>query len=57
MPNRVVHFEIEATDKERANKFYADAFGWKMDQMGEEYGGYVVAITGDPNEPGGINGG
>lgn len=57
MANRVVHFEIEAKDKERAKKFYTSAFGWKMDQMDEKYGGYVVVNTGDPKEPGGINGG
>lgn len=57
MSNRVVHFEIEAKDKERAKKFYTETFGWKMDQMGEDLGNYVVVITGDPKEPGGINGG
>jgi predicted enzyme related to lactoylglutathione lyase len=57
MANRIVHFEIEAVDKERAKKFYSDAFGWKMDQVSEEFGGYVTVITGDPKEPNGINGG
>jgi len=57
MPNRIVHFEIEATDRERAKSFYAQAFGWQMDQMGEDMGQYVVVNTGDPKEPGGINGG
>ncbi|HSX09947.1 MAG TPA: VOC family protein [Candidatus Saccharimonadales bacterium] len=57
MPNRIVHFEIEAKDKERAKKFYSDAFGWKMDTQPEEYGGYITVTTGDPKEPGGINGG
>ena len=57
MPNRVVHFEIEAADRERAKKFYAQAFGWDLQQMGEDMGSYVVVITGDPKEPGGINGG
>jgi predicted enzyme related to lactoylglutathione lyase len=57
MPNRVVHFEIEAKDKDRASKFYADAFGWDMQKQPEEYGGYVIAVTGDPKQPGGINGG
>jgi uncharacterized protein len=44
--NRVVHFEIHAEDLERAEKFYADAFGWTMNQMGGEYGNYVVVVTG-----------
>ena len=57
MPNRIVHFEIEAADRERAKNFYAQAFGWQMQQMGEEMGNYVVVITGDPKQPGGINGG
>lgn len=57
MPNRVVHFEIEAADKERAKKFYSSAFGWDMQQMGQDFGDYVVIVTGDPKEPGGINGG
>jgi predicted enzyme related to lactoylglutathione lyase len=57
MGNRVVHFEIEAQDKDRAKKFYTDAFGWEMEQMGQEMGSYVVVKTGDPKEPMGINGG
>lgn len=57
MPNRIVHFEIEAADLGRARNFYAQAFGWGMEQMGEEMGNYIVVTTGDPKEPGGINGG
>jgi len=57
MPNRIVHFEIEASDQQRAKNFYAQAFGWDMQQMGEEMSNYVVIVTGDPKEPGGINGG
>jgi uncharacterized protein len=57
MPNRIVHFEIEASDRERAKQFYSRAFGWQMQQTGEEMGNYTVVITGDPKEPGGINGG
>ena len=57
MPNRIVHFEVEATDRERAKRFYSQAFGWQMQQMGEDMGEYVVVTTGDPKEPGGINGG
>jgi len=55
MPNRIVHFEVEAKDKMRAKKFYEEAFGWKMDIMSEEMGGYITVDTG--NEPMGINGG
>ncbi len=57
MPNRIVHFEIEAADRERAKNFYAQAFGWEMQQLGAEMGDYIVITTGDPKEPGGINGG
>ncbi|MBP7770390.1 MAG: hypothetical protein KA066_00575 [Candidatus Pacebacteria bacterium] len=65
--NRVVHFEIQADDLERAKKFYADSFGWTFQQMGPEFGNYVIVITGPgPDEIGagkvsmedvGINGG
>ncbi len=44
--NRVVHFEIQADDLDRAQKFYEAAFGWTFQVMGEEYGGYRVIITG-----------
>lgn len=57
MPNRIVHFEIEAKDKERAKKFYSKAFNWEMQQMGKDFSDYVVVVTGDPKEPTGINGG
>lgn len=57
MANRVVHFEIEAQDQERAKNFYKKAFGWEMDQQGQEYGNYTIVKTGDPMEPMGINGG
>ncbi len=62
MANRVVHFEIPATNKKRASDFYTKAFGWKMEDMGANYGGYVVASSG-PSMPDsnpanlGINGG
>ncbi len=44
--NRVVHFEIHADDLERAKKFYSTVFGWEMEQMGSEYGNYVVIKNG-----------
>ena len=62
--DKVVHFEIPADDVERAKKFYADNFSWKMNQMGPEMGGYVMLQTVEvdeksrmPKEPGAINGG
>jgi predicted enzyme related to lactoylglutathione lyase len=57
----VVHFEIPADDKERANTFYQSAFGWNLTPMQEM--DYTIAITtpsdeqtGLPNAPGAING-
>ena len=61
--NPVVHFEMGYFDQERMKKFYVDAFGWKMQQLGPEMGNYVIAQTTDTDEkgmvktPGTINGG
>ena len=61
--NSVVHFEMGYNDRERMKKFYTDAFGWTMQQMGQEMGNYVVAHTAETDEagmvktPGTINGG
>jgi len=62
--DKVVHFEIPAENIERANKFYSDIFGWKINKVplvgGEEY---CIANTvetdekGMPKSPGAINGG
>ena len=62
--NRVVHFEIHASDVEKLKKFYSEVFGWEMQQMGSDYGNYVVIKSGPgmdeldklPQNPG-INGG
>jgi predicted enzyme related to lactoylglutathione lyase len=55
--NRVVHFEIQADDPERAMKFYKAVFGWNFPKWMEEppYWGVVTAEEGS-KEPG-INGG
>ena len=50
MMNPVVHFEMPYRDRDRAARFYADVFGWKMDKLGpdkfvfgtEESHGYLV---------------
>lgn len=62
--NPVVHFEMPAKDKKRVSDFYSLAFGWNMQQMGQDFGNYVVATTtesdeksGRPKTPGVINGG
>ena len=33
MAPAIVHFEIPSDNIERANKFYNDLFGWKMEKM------------------------
>lgn len=56
--NRVVHFEIQADNPERAVKFYKEIFGWKIDKwpgLGWEYW-IVMTAEKDSKEPG-INGG
>jgi predicted enzyme related to lactoylglutathione lyase len=59
--DKVVHFEIPFDDKQRASKFYTDAFGWHLADFPEM--NYVVASTTEvdeqqrPKEPGAINGG
>ena len=60
--NRVVHFEMPADDADRVTRFYSDVFGWQMQQMGPEFGDYIVATTTEsdeagPRNPGAINGG
>jgi len=42
MDNRVIHFEIQADDTERAKKFYEDALGWKIEKaMSKDEGGMM----------------
>ena len=55
--NRVVHFEIQADDPERAMKFYKAVFGWEFPVWMKEppYWGVMTAPQGS-TEPG-INGG
>ena len=59
--DKVVHFEIPFENKQRAMSFYAQSFGWQLQDMPEM--NYVMAntvATGPdyrPNEPGAINGG
>lgn len=54
---RVVHFEIQADDVERAKAFYAAVFGWTFQDWSEVTGSpYWGVITGPDDEPG-INGG
>lgn len=61
--NPVVHFEMPYEDRDRVAEFYTKAFGWNMNKLGEEMGGYVTAGTAETDEnrmvktPGAINGG
>lgn len=52
---RVVHFEIDVENPERAAKFYKDAFGWEFSKW-EGPIEYWLVMTGEQNEPG-IDGG
>ncbi len=60
--NRVVHFEIQATDPERAAQFYRDVFGWDVNEWvipgveAPNENRYWLVTTG-PQEERGINGG
>lgn len=60
--NPVVHFEMPYDDKARIASFYAQAFGWQNQMLGEDMGSYVVTTTtptdeSGPKKPGAINGG
>ncbi len=52
---RVVHFELNADDPERALKFYDEVFGWKT-QKWDGPQSYWLLETGAEGQPG-INGG
>ena len=56
--SRVVHFEIQADDLERARAFYGAVFGWEFQDWSSTVGGapYWGIVTGPDDQPG-INGG
>jgi len=55
--SRVVHFEIQVINAERAMAFYTAAFAWTFEDYGQFTGSpYWGVITGPEEEPG-INGG
>lgn len=61
MSGKVVHFEIPADDVGRAEAFYREAFGWRINSM-PDFNYSTVSTTpadetGMPTEPGAINGG
>jgi predicted enzyme related to lactoylglutathione lyase len=53
--SRVIHFEIPASDPERAVAFYQKVFGWKFDKWAGPMD-YWLVTTGAEKTPG-INGG
>ena len=55
--SRVVHFEIQADDLERAKAFYAAVFGWTFEDYGRFTGSPYWGITTGPDDQPGINGG
>jgi hypothetical protein len=55
MSNRIVHFEIQAENPDRAMKFYKDVFGWDFPKWMDNYWAVMTAPK-DSKEPG-INGG
>ena len=50
----VDYIEISVTDMERAKRFYAGAFGWRFNDYGPGYAGYVDGARGD-REAGGLS--
>ena len=58
--NKVVLFEIPASDFKKAKEFYEKVFDWKIELWGDEGAmAYTTAVDKDQNpvEPGAINGG
>jgi predicted enzyme related to lactoylglutathione lyase len=54
---KVVHFEIQADDLERAKAFYGSAFGWEFQDYGHVTGSPYWGVIAGPEEEPGINGG
>ncbi|MEM7550317.1 MAG: VOC family protein [Bacteroidota bacterium] len=56
--NPVVHFELPYHDAERAAKFYQTVFGWRIEFLGPEMGGYILLNTAEhdakPDMPAGV---
>ena len=59
--DRVCHFEIPFSDKDRASSFYQKVFGWQVNDVPDMPYSFLVTTPVDdmmrPTEPGGINGG
>ena len=55
--SRVLHFEIQADDVERAKSFYAAVFDWAFEDYGQITGSTYWGITTGPEGEPGIDGG
>lgn len=59
--DRVCHFEIPYSDKNRVSEFYQKVFGWQIEHMEEmPYSFAITTPIGEdmqPQQAGGINGG
>lgn len=55
--NRVVHFEIQADDIERAKKFYESIFGWEIKKWDGMDNYYMVMTAPMGSKEPGISGG
>ena len=49
---RVIHFEIPVDDVDRAEAFYENVFGWKLERQEGQWGLYLALDTGDESTPG-----
>jgi predicted enzyme related to lactoylglutathione lyase len=54
--SRPVHFEIHASDPQRARTFYAEALGWEFEDWSEYAGSPYFGATSGPDDQPGING-
>ena len=54
---KVVHFEIQVDDVERAKAFYGAVFGWTFQDWSEQLGATYWGITAGPEDEPGANGG
>ncbi len=55
--NRVVHFEIQAENVERAVKFYTTIFNWKIEKYGGPMDYWMIMTAPKDSKEAGINGG
>ncbi len=55
--SRVVHFEIQADDVERAKAFYAAVFHWSFEDYSQFTGDTYWGVVTGPEDEAGINGG